>query len=723
MLARKQQNVVGEPMKQQTAGVARWYRIAMVGSIALPAFLYAVVAWLTYSQALDEARERLERASRIAQEHAQRVVETNEVISRALLNTVEGQDDAKIDAHHVALHAQLQRLAQGLPQLHSLWIWGADGRPLATSRFQDPPAIDVSDREYFQWAQAHRGGGWFVSRPLVSRTTGELFFNFTKRREDADGRFRGAISVSLYPSFFVDFYRDLARREPGLTVSLVRTDGAIVASTSSTGHELEWSNDRQLMAALRAEAPSGELTEAASIDDVARRLAYRRIERLPVYAVVSLQTRTILTDWRRDMAVLGAFAFPLALGLAFVCWLAKSNSLRLAAAVQAYREEVDQRARAEEALRQAQKLEALGQITGGVAHDFNNVLMVVQTSNELARRLVAAGKDSSRAFGSVDQAVKTGTQLTRQLLTFARRQPLQAAVVSLQQVMPPLLSLIQTTVGGAIRVKGGVDEACGPIHVDLAEFELALINLAVNARDAMSGGGVLTMVAMPDPAPVDEARPNRHVLIAVADTGEGIQPEIRNRVFEPFFTTKRPGVGTGLGLSQVYGFATQAGGSVTLESAVDVGTTVTLRLPVTDALPEQVGAVATVLPKLSGHLMLVEDNAAIAAALQPLLAQLGLEAEHVLSADDALEVLEARADEFDVVLTDIVMPGSRTGLELAARVAERWPDLPLVLMSGYAPELQRAMAAGLVVLPKPCSPVALGAALERALEGRQSEPA
>jgi len=711
-------------MKTQTAGVARWYRIAMIGSIALPALLYAVVAWLTYSQALDEARERLERASRIAQEHAQRVVETNEVISRALLNAVDGLDDAQVDARHVELHAQFQRLAQGLPQLHSLWIWGADGRPLATSRFADPPAIDVSDREYFQWAQTHRGGGWFVSRPLVSRSTGELFFNFTKRREDADGRFRGAISVSLYPSFFVDFYRDLARREPGLAVSLVRTDGAIVASTSSTGRELEWSTDRQLMAALRTEAPWGEFSEPATLDEVARRLAYRRIERLPVYAVVILDTRTILADWRQDMAVLGAFAFPLALGLAFVCWLAKSNSLRLAAAVQAYRDEVDQRARAEEALRQAQKLEALGQITGGVAHDFNNVLMVVQTSNELARRLVAAGKDSTRAFASVDQAVKTGTQLTRQLLTFARRQPLQAAVVSLQQVMPPLLSLIQTTVGGAIRVKGGVDEACGPIHVDLAEFELALINLAVNARDAMPAGGVLTMVAMPDPAPPAEAaQATRHVLVTVADTGEGIAPDIRRRVFEPFFTTKRPGVGTGLGLSQVYGFATQAGGSVTLESTVGAGTTVTMRLPVTDAPPEQPGAVAATLPRLSGHLLLVEDNAAVAAALQPLLAQLGLEAEHVLSADDALAMLDTRADEFDVVLTDIVMPGSRTGFELAARVAERWPELPLVLMSGYAPELQRALVAGLVVLPKPCSPVALGAALERALEGRQSQPA
>jgi signal transduction histidine kinase/ActR/RegA family two-component response regulator len=701
-------------MKSQSAGVARWYRIAIIGSIALPALLYAAVGWLTYSQALDEARERLERAGRIAQEHAARVVETNEVISRALINAIGDLTDAQIIERRAVLHAQLDRLAQGLPQLHSLWVWSADGHPLATSRFEDPPSFVVTDREYFLWTQAHRGNEWFVSRPLVSRSTGELFFNFTKRREAPDGRFLGAISISLYPSYFVDFYRELARREPGLSVSLVRTDGAVVASTASTAREHQWSRDEKLMNALRSYAPAGELVEPATRDDEGRRLAYRRIERLPVYAVVSLDTSTILADWRSQMAILGAFAFPLALGLAFVCWLAKKNALRLGVAVQAYRDEVDQRSRAEEALRQ---------ITGGVAHDFNNVLMVVQTSNALARRLVAAGKDSARAFGSVEQAVKTGTQLTRQLLTFARRQPLQATVVSLQQVIPPLLSLIQTTVGGSIRVEGSVAEDVGPVRVDLAEFELALINLAVNARDAMPAGGVLTMRASAAPALPDDPGVARYVMIAVADTGEGIPSEIRDRVFEPFFTTKRPGVGTGLGLSQVYGFATQAGGAVSVDSEVGVGTTVTLRLPVSDALPEHAGPATAPLPRLAGRVLLVEDNAAIAASLHPLLVQLGLQVEHSLSADEALTLLHWRAGEFDIVLSDIVMPGSRSGIELAALIGEHHPGLPIVLMSGYAPELQRALAAGMTVLPKPCPPAALGAALEKALAGKQSASA
>jgi signal transduction histidine kinase/CheY-like chemotaxis protein len=577
----------------------------------------------------------------------------------------------------------------------------------------------VSDREYFRWAESHPGDDWFVSRPLVSRSTGQLFFNFTRRREDPQGRFLGAVSVSLFPSFFVDFYRELARREPGLEVLLVRTDGAVVAGNDAA-REQEWIHDAVVLAALHGGGASGEIAEAGGGDREARRFAFRRIEQLPLYALVSLDSDTILSQWRREMGVLGAFAFPLALGLAFVCWLAQRNALQLAEAMHAYRDEVDQRNRAEAALRQAQKLEALGQITGGVAHDFNNVLMVVATSNELARRQAAAGDSPARALAAVEQAVKTGTQLTRQLLTFARRQPLQATTVLLQQSLPPLLSLIQTTVGGSIRVEGGVDESLGPVHIDRAEFELAMINLAVNARDAMPQGGTLEVRAALAPLQATDPVGMRFASVAVSDTGEGIAPEIRERVFEPFFTTKRPGVGTGLGLAQVYGFVVQAGGDVRVDSAVGVGTTVTLRLPIAEGAPDAAAAGPGELPRLSGRLLLVEDNAAVGEALRPLLAQLGLDVEHCPDAEEALALLRQRPREFDVVLSDIVMPGSRSGIELAAAVSAAHAGLPVVLMSGYAPELQRAVAAGITVLPKPCTPMSLGTALARALASRNA---
>lgn len=714
-------------MNKHTSRVARWYRIAMIGSLALPALLYAAVAWLTYTQAQDEARERLERASRIAQEHAARVVETNEVVSRALINATAGQTPAEISAREGALHAQLARLAEGLPQLHSLWVWGPDGRPLVCSRFFPAPNINVADREYFIATKKIRGDDWFVSRPLVSRSNGETFFNFSRRRETADGRFDGVVSVSLYPAYFVDFYRELSRREPGLVVALLRADGAVVASTDPSAPAALKAED-PLMQALHSGQPSGEFTEGEHEGGKSQRVAYRKVERLPLYAVVSLDGATILRDWRRDMGVLAAFAFPLALGLAFVAWLAKSNALRLTVAVQAYRDQVDQRARAEEALRQSQKLEALGQITGGVAHDFNNVLMVVQSANELARRQVELGNDATHAMGAVEQAVKTGTQLTRQLLTFARRQPLRVSVVSLQSVVPPLLSLVQTTVGGSIRVEGSVDPDVGPIRVDVAEFELALINLAVNARDAMPTGGTLqfrakagTAAQAVRPHGAPEGTPARPaVVVSVTDSGQGIPPEIRDRVFEPFFTTKGSGRGTGLGLSQVYGFATQAGGAVSIDSVVGRGTTVTLRLPVSEEAPAAEGPLPASMPVLRGRLLLVEDNDDIAGALRPLLQQFGLSVERVASGDAALALLHGRHADFDAVLSDIVMPGNLGGIELATEIASRFPALPVLLMSGYTPQLQRAIAGGLTVLPKPCSPATLAVALEKALQASQS---
>ncbi|HEX4509560.1 MAG TPA: ATP-binding protein [Burkholderiaceae bacterium] len=466
-------------------------------------------------------------------------------------------------------------------------------------------------------------------------------------------------------------------------------------------------------------------THARALDEARDRSERAsRSEMLPFDAVVSHERATLLAQWRHEMLVLGAFTFPLALCLAFVCSLAERNARRLAAAELAHRDEADQRLRAESSLRQAQKLDALGQITGGIAHDFNNVLMVVATGNALARRQAAAGASPDRALASIEQAVKTGTQLTRQLLSFARRQPLQASNVRLQQLLPPLVSLIQTTVGGAIRVEAKVDDAVGAVRVDRAEFELALINLAVNARDAMPKGGTLAVHAAPAAMQATDPVGMHFVAIVVSDTGDGIDPEIRERVFEPFFSTKPPGLGTGLGLglAQVHGFVTQAGGEVRLESAVGVGTTVTLRLPIALGQPDEAGAGTGELPKLSGRLLLVEDNAAVGAALGPLLEQLGLDVEHCPDAEEALLLLRERAGEFDVVLSDIVMTGSRSGIELAAAIGTAHAGLPVVLMSGYAPELQRAGTAGIAVLPKPCTPAALGAALERALAGRGDAP-
>jgi CheY-like chemotaxis protein len=282
--------------------------------------------------------------------------------------------------------------------------------------------------------------------------------------------------------------------------------------------------------------------------------------------------------------------------------------------------------------------------------------------------------------------------------------------------VPLLLSLIQTTVGGNIEVKSHIESNLGNVRVDIAEFELALINLAVNARDAMPSGGRLTVTIRAEEGSNTSSLPSRHAVITVEDTGEGIPAENIGKLFEPFFTTKPPGRGTGLGLSQVYGFATQAGGSVTIESELHQGAVVTLRLPLSDDTDVPSTAATAPLPDLSGRLLLVEDNDDIVASLVPLLEQLGLSVERCSTADSALIKLAARSGDFDVVLSDIVMPGSLNGVQMAVEVARLHAGLPVVLMSGFSAELQRAIAQGMDVLPKPCSPETLARALHKALK-------
>jgi CheY-like chemotaxis protein len=324
------------------------------------------------------------------------------------------------------------------------------------------------------------------------------------------------------------------------------------------------------------------------------------------------------------------------------------------------------------------------------------------------------GKPPDNALSAIDRAVTTGAQLTRQLLTFARRQPLQVISIRLRDALPPLLSLIQTSVGRQVQVSGNVAADVGCVEADRAELELALINLALNARDAMPDGGRLsinvTRRAAAGPVPA-------RVAITVSDNGTGIAPELRDRVFEPFFTTKPVGQGTGLGLAQVYGFATQAGGSVQLDSEPGEGTSVTILLPESaePAAVEPEDAPAEQMPPLSATVLLVEDNAEIAQALVPLLQQSGARVLHAAHAEAALRELEQAGGQVDVVLSDIVMPGPLNGLDLALQLQRRQPHLPIVLMTGYTAQLHKALAHGFQVLPKPCSPATLCRALAEAV--------
>ncbi len=332
---------------------------------------------------------------------------------------------------------------------------------------------------------------------------------------------------------------------------------------------------------------------------------------------------------------------------------------------------------AREALAQSQKLQALGELTGGIAHDFNNLMTVIAGASDfLLKNPDMPAAKRRRYLNSIAQTSERATSLTQQLLAFGRRQALRPTVTDLSLRLDALVEMFKRMLGSKIRVELELRSKTPLIEVDLAQFEAALLNAAVNARDAMPDGGVLT-IATEDC--MHEGQPA--ICISIADTGVGIPADILSRVFEPFFTTKEIGKGTGLGLSQIHGFAEQAGGRAEVESTVGEGTVVNIILPRTDK-PLANNDKEACLADIPGGLkvLLVEDNIQVRDFAAELLEDLGCQ---VVTANDASAALKAlEGGSFDIVFSDVVMPGM-SGVELGEKIKAYWPNLPVLLATGF----------------------------------------
>jgi PAS domain S-box-containing protein len=331
-------------------------------------------------------------------------------------------------------------------------------------------------------------------------------------------------------------------------------------------------------------------------------------------------------------------------------------------------------------LAESQKLDALGQLTGGVAHDFNNLLMIISGSLHALRKGVDDDPKLQRALSAIDAASRRGAALTSQLLTFARRQSVNPQAVDVTERVNAVRDVLSTGVGGGARLQFDVDRSVWPVMVDVAELETALVNLVINARDAMTDGGTIT-VAAHNSTLSEGANAGEYVAISVEDTGSGIPPDVLSKIFDPFFTTKPIGKGTGLGLSQVHGFAHQAGGTVKVASELGKGTTITILLPRKDA-GQPVDDVSVGDASGSGTVLLVEDNPDVAEVSTSLLEQLGYTVRRVANAEAALDEIERNG--IDLVFSDIVMPGKMDGLGLARQLKTMRPQLPILLATGYS---------------------------------------
>ncbi len=368
------------------------------------------------------------------------------------------------------------------------------------------------------------------------------------------------------------------------------------------------------------------------------------------------------------------------------------------------RKAAEELAQIREQLFQSQKLEAMGQLAGGIAHDFNNLLTVVTGGVELAERYAAGNEKQQRFLRSVRAAAARGAALTMQLLAFSRRQPLRPEVIRPAQIMHEAASLLGRSLPPNIDLVIEAPAGLPTVEVDPNQLQLAILNIGLNARDAMPNGGTLRLCAR-DAVVSDQALGlhGDYVVISIADDGTGIPTELLHRVIEPFYTTKDVGKGSGLGLSQAYGFAKQSHGTLTVESTVGRGTEVTIYVPASEARPRDIGMAAAGgghVGGSQGRVLVVEDDPDIAELATALLEQAGYRTRHVNNAGAALGLLDT-GEAFDLVFSDIVMPGGMSGLDLAQALRARHPGLPVLLVTGFSAAALSPEARGFPIIRKP----------------------
>ncbi|MDQ4060930.1 MAG: ATP-binding protein, partial [Pseudomonadota bacterium] len=586
-------------------------RALLAVSVLVPTLVFALAAWQNWQHLEQAAEDRARKTAAIIAEHTLKVFDSHEQVLDRVDERLRGMSwDAIRQSRDV--HEQLRRLADTLDHVEGIGLLDPEGRLAALGRVFPVPRLDLSDREYYRVLKA-ADPGTFVSEPTDSRLSGPLVFRVARRRSSPDGSFDGVVFASILPDYFHRFYRSVTAGEDAVTMA--RADGTVLVRDPpvTTGVQV-LSPQSGLMQGI-AQAEQGTYRTVSELDRVERVHAYRRIGRHPVYVSYGLSLAAVAREWRANLLTFGTVAVLASLALLSVSVLALRRARQERRMFMRWQEEARRRESAEEALHQAQKMEAVGQLTGGVAHDFNNMLTVIVSSLDMIERAAADPPRIRRLAGLAMNAAERGARLTQQLLAFARRQALKPETVHVNRLVREFEPLLQRAVGEAVAVDVRLDPALGPCEIDPAQFQAAILNLAVNARDAMPDGGRLTIetaavtLDAAAAAAIPEAAPGSYARITVSDTGAGIPPEILPRVFEPFFTTKEVGKGTGLGLSQVYGFVRQSGGFARIDSRLGRGTAVQIYLPhASDAAREETEDAATPRATLRGETILVVED-------------------------------------------------------------------------------------------------------------------
>jgi signal transduction histidine kinase/ActR/RegA family two-component response regulator len=516
--------------------------------------------------------------------------------------------------------------------------------------------------------------------------------------------------------------------EPGASAAgLLRTDGALLVrfpEVSSRPVRIPASNP--ILAAVRAGVDAGMYEGPSDSTGEQRIGAFRRLHDLPLLVGYSINRSVFLTTWGWHALVITVCAIMLSCLLLATEDLVRRKTAMEHAALRRLVDETERRRQAEAMAQQGQKMEALGRLTGGVAHDFNNLLAVILGSLELALRRVSDPR-AVRLLQTAAKAAERGAKLTAQMLAFSRKQEVEVRSVDVSAAIRGMDDLLRRTLGPQVRVMHDLADDLWPALADPVQLELALLNLAVNARDAMPDGGDLTFrarsVSIADGAAMSSGlTAGDYVRVQITDTGTGMSEEVSARALEPFYTTKGPGGGTGLGLSMVDGFVRELGGALALDSGPGAGTTVSLFLRKADSAPlaEPSEADADVLTGHPGRVLLVEDDASVRFATRAMLEDQGHEVVEVAGGAEALEVL-AGDRHFDLLIIDFAMPLMNGG-QLAAEATKVWPKAPILFVTGYVENdaLRPWSDLGYGTVRKPFSALDLAKAVERAMRRKEA---
>ena len=681
-----------------------------------------------------DTERQMARLDMVFAEQTGRAIEAVDLLVTGALETVQTQPLA-LDG----LDDVLRRRIRAVRQIASILIVDASGKVIVTTDPEGASTPSAAVEAMLARYRAAPKSTLLISPPF--RVSDNKWNALLGRPEyDGDGTFSGMAVGSINLTYFEDFYRAVELNENGAIMLHLR-DGTVLARFphvdkaigTSFGHLPPFTQ-------VLANAQAGTLLMESPVDGSIRVTAIRALRAFPLAVMISVEQGRILVDWRHGAVALIGGAVGLGGAVVFLLLLLSRRSRQVeglldqthAAHEQAEEardgllQQISERERAEGALRQAQRIEAIGQLTGGVAHDFNNLLTVVLGNVDILQR--RAGAEGNGVLGerlsAIRAAAERGATLTGHLLAFARRQPLMPKSTDLNGMIEGMRDLLDSALGGRAHASFSLAKGLWPAMVDQSQIELVVLNLVINARDAMPDGGVITIETanhrLTEKNGPDGSPPGDYVAITVRDTGTGIAADILPRVFEPFFTTKAPGSGSGLGLSQVFGTARQSGGEVRIATAANRGTAVTVDLPRATLVPIRARSAsrAAALKGTEARILLVDDDDPLRAVTAAMLREIGYTVSDVASGEAALQFL-ANDGGTDLLLTDLVMP-EMNGSQLAVLARERWRDLPVVFISGYADEAGFVVSRGDRLIRKPFSAGDLHGAIEAVLLARRS---